>query len=193
MKKMTLLLGTFLSMVLISCTGDPGPPGRDGFDGVDGVDGLDGEPAQVFEVEGVNLGYNDVDNIFQTALAFQDYTNFEVLPEDAVLVYRFDGVIEFEDGNESNAWGQLPQNFFLNEGTLQYVVSHTDKDVEILIDGNFDLSGISTDFTDDQVFRVVIVPGIAASQASFDEANISDVMKTFGLVEKDVKKIRLNP
>lgn len=192
MKNIAVIFGAFLTLFLISCEGDPGPPGPPGFDGIDGVDGEPGIQGQVFEVNGVNLDYDAADNLYTTALAFQDYTGFEVLPEDAVLVYRFDGVVEFEDGSESNTWGLLPQNFFFDEGTMQYVTSHTEKDVQILIDGNFDLSGISADFTDNQVFRIVIVPSVAASNAKMDRANIASVMSSLGISEKDVQKIRMN-
>ena len=192
MKNIAVVLGAFLTLFLISCEGDPGPPGRDGLNGFDGVDGEPGIQGQVFEVNGVNLDYEPNDNLFSTALAFQDYTAFEVLPNDAVLVYRFDGVVGFEDGSESNAWGLLPQNFFFDEGTLQYVTSHTQKDVQILIDGNFDLSQISTDFTDDQIFRIVIVPGVAASNAKMDRSNIASVMSSLGISEDQVQKIRMD-
>lgn len=192
MKKITLLFGAFLTLFLISCEGPQGPPGPPGLDGFDGIDGEAGIQGQVFEVNGVNLGYDVEGNLFQTALAFQDYTSFEVLPNDAVLVYRFDGVAGFPDGSEFNSWGLLPQNFFLEGGTIQYVTSHTEKDVQILIDGNFDLANISTDFTDDQIFRIVIIPGVAAATAKMDRSNIESVMKSLGLTEKDVQRIQIN-
>lgn len=192
MKNVAIVLGAFLTLFLVSCEGDPGPPGFDGIDGVDGENGLDGEPAQVFEVEGVNMNYDAAENLFTAALSFEEFTSFEVLPNDAVLVYRFDGVISFEDGGESNAWGLLPQNFFFDQGTLQYVTSHTERDVQILIDGNFDLSSISTDFTDNQIFRVIILPGLPALEAKMDKSNIQNVMSHLGITEKDFQKIRMN-
>lgn len=189
MKKITVVLGAFLTLFLISCEGDQGPQGPEGIPGLNGEDGIQG---QVFEVNGVNLEFSPEENLFITALGFEDYTSFEVLPNDAVLVYRFDGVADFDDGSEFNSWGLLPQNFFLEQGTIQYVTSHTERDVEILVSGNFDLSGISTDFTDNQTFRVVIVPGEAASTAKMDRANISSVMSSLNVSEKDVQKIRMN-
>lgn len=195
MKKTTLVLGAFLTLFFVACEGPAGPPGLDGFDGQDGQPGLDGEPgieAQVFEVEGVNFDYSAADNLFETILVFEDFTSFEVLKEDAILVYRFDGLVDFQDGSSEDSWGLIPQNFFLAEGTMQYVPSHTLLDVSILIDGNFDLSTLSTDFTDDQIFRVVIIPGVVAESAKVDQSNISAVMSSLGLEEKDVKKIKLN-
>lgn len=192
MKNVAIVLGAFLTLFLVACEGDPGFDGIDGPQGPQGPPGINGEQAQVFEVDGVNMDYDATQNLFKAPLSFQDFTTFEVLPNDAILVYRFDGVVGFEDGSESDSWGLLPQNFFVDQGTIQYVTSHTQKDVQILIDGNFDLSGISTDFTDNQLFRVVIVPGVSASTAKMDKSNISSVMSSLGISEKDVQKIRMN-
>ena len=63
------------------------------------------------------------------------------------------------NGGSADAWSALPQNFFLGNGDIiQYVFNHTFFDVELLIDGNFDLSLLGSDFTSDQVFRIAVVP-----------------------------------
>ena len=142
MKTINTILGAFLVLFIVACEGPAGPPG---FDGLDGLDGLDGEPGiqgQVIEVDGVNFGFDPDANLFSTIIAFSDITNFEVFESDAVLVYRFDGTVDLDDGSTADAWSQLPQNFFLPEGTLQYVFAHTFVDVELFIDGNFDLDAI---------------------------------------------------
>ncbi|QLG46445.1 collagen-like triple helix repeat-containing protein [Costertonia aggregata] len=183
MKKAILVLGTFLTLFMVSCEGPVGPPGFDGRDGAPGLDGRDGEEATVFEVTEVNFEYlNDI-NSHVAAISFT------ALPSDAVLVYRFDGTTEI-NGNVENLWSLIPQSFFLPEGTIQYTYTHTPADVEILIDGNFDLSTLSADFTQDQIFRVVIIPGQFASSKS-DKSNIVSVMNSLGLGEKDVKKITM--
>ncbi len=195
MKKFNIILGAFITLFFIACEGPQGPPGFDGFDGRDGLDGLDGEPgiqAQIFEVDGVNLTYINTDNVWETVLNFSDFTSFEVLKEDAILVYRWDGSIEFNDGEIADAWGLIPQNFFVDQGTIQYVPSHTLRDVAILIDGNFDLSTLDVDFTDNQLFRVAILPGVAASGAKLDTSSMSSLMSSLGISESDVKKINLN-
>lgn len=191
MKNVAIVLGAFLTLFLVSCEGDPGPPGFDGLDGQDGLDGLDGTSAQVFEVEGVNFNYVGADNLYEAVLPFGDFTSFEVLANDAVLVYQFDRTVDFEDGVTENVWNLIPQSFFLDQGTIQFTSGHTTKDVEILISGNFDLANLSADFTDNQIFRIAILPGVAAS-AKMDKSNMAAVMSSLGITEKDVRKVRMN-
>ncbi|WP_036498173.1 hypothetical protein, partial [Nitrosococcus oceani] len=81
----------------------------------------------------------------------------------------------------------IPQNFFLSGGTIQYVSTHTSNDVQIFIDGNFNMANISTEFTDNQIFRIVILPSEFAPNAKVDKANIDAVMRTLNLEEKDVR------
>lgn len=193
MKKVTLLLGAFLTLFLISCEGPQGPPGFDGFDGQQGPQGPAGEDGlegQVFEIDGINFGYNPDTNLQNTIITFGEETNFEVFESDAVLVYRFDGEIELDDGSFANAWSLIPQNFFLPDGTIQYTAAHNFIDVEIFIDGNFDLANLSSDFTQNQFFRFVIVPGSFLT-SKIDKSNIGSVMSYLGVSEKDVQKIKL--
>ena len=139
MNKFSTILGTFIILFFAACEGPQGPPGFDGLDGLDGQDGLDGIQGQVVEVEGVNFGYDAQANLFSTLITFSDVTNFEVFESDAVLVYRHDGIIDLSDGSTADAWTQIPQNYFLEGGTIQYVFAHTFVDLEIFIDGNLNI------------------------------------------------------
>ncbi|NHF61248.1 collagen-like protein [Flavobacteriaceae bacterium TP-CH-4] len=192
MKKATLVLGAFLTLFFISCEGPQGPPGFDGLDGLDGLDGQDGIQGQVFEIEGINFGYDAGSNLWTALETFADYTNFEIFESDAVLVYRFDGQIDLSDGSTADAWSLVPQNFFVPEGTIQYTVAHTFVDFEIFIDGNFDLSLLDPIFTDDQIFRVVIVPSEFLQNNDIDKSNISSVMGKMGLELNEVQKIHID-
>ncbi len=195
MKKATLLLGTFLTLFFISCEGPEGPPGLNGFDGLDGVDGQDGAPGiqgQVFEIDGVNFTFDASSNLWSSLFAYEDYTDFEIFESDAVLVYRFDGQIDLSDGSTADAWSLIPQNFFVAEGTMQYTTAHTFVDFEIFIDGNFDLATLSTDFTDNQSFRVVIVPSEFLQSTDLDTANLSSVMGRMGVALDQVQKIHID-
>ena len=192
MKTFNTILSAFVLLFIVACEGPAGPPG---FDGLNGLDGLDGEPGiqgQVIEVDGVNFGFDPGNNLFSTIIAFSDITNFEVFESDAVLVYRFDGTVDLDDGSTADAWSQLPQSFFLAEGTIQYVFAHTFVDVELFIDGNFDLSGIDTAFTDDQSFRFVVLPSEFAGTSRMDTSNLTAVMSALGIEEGDVLKIQMN-
>ncbi|PRX55465.1 collagen-like triple helix repeat-containing protein [Flagellimonas meridianipacifica] len=192
MKKINTIFGAFLLLFIVACEGPEGPPGFDGLDGAPGPEGAPGIQGQVIEVDGVNFGFDPDNNLFSTLITFSDETNFEILESDAVLVYRFDGTIDLDDGSTANAWSQLPQNFFLAEGTIQYVFAHTFVDVELFIDGNFDLSGLDTAFTDDQFFRIVILPSEFADSSRMDTSNLSVVMSAIGVSESEVQKIQMD-
>ena len=87
-----------------------------------------------------------------------------------------------------DTWSLIPQNFFLNDGTIQYVYNHTASDVEIIIEGNFDLSNLSTDYTNNQIFRVVVVPSnYLASHNELDITNYNSVMKELNIKTSDIK------
>ncbi|MBO0340057.1 MAG: collagen-like protein [Bacteroidota bacterium] len=192
MNKFSTILGAVIVFVFAACEGPQGPPGFDGLDGLDGLDGADGIQGQVVEVEGVNFGYDAEANLFSTLITFSDVTDFEVFESDAVLVYRHDGIIDLNDGTTADAWTQIPQNYFLNEGTIQYVFAHTFVDVELFIDGNFDLSTLSTDFTDNQLFRIVFVPSEYAESPDFDASNIESVMSHLNIDEEHITTLDIN-
>ncbi len=178
MKKSLLLLGTFFTILFISCDGS------DGRDGQPGQNGLDGIQGQVFEVEDVDFNYIAADNLYETILNFGDFTSFSVEANDAVLVYQYDRSVEFGSDVE-DIWNLIPQTFFYDEGTIQFVPGHTTRDVEILITGNFDLSALDDSITQGQIFRFVILPGVAAA-GKMDKSNISAVMSSIGVSEDDV-------
>ncbi len=121
MKKINLLFGALVTLFFISCEGPQGPPGLNGFDGSRWRRWFGRHSSAVFELDVVNFDYNDPDNLYETLITFSDFTNFETRKADAVLVYRYDGPVEFQSGSTEDSWGLLPQNFFLNEGTIQYV------------------------------------------------------------------------
>nr|WP_297785974.1 collagen-like protein [uncultured Allomuricauda sp.] len=192
MNKFSTILGAVIVFVFAACEGPQGPPGFDGDIGPQGPPGAPGIQGQVVEVEGVNFGYDAQANLFSTLITFSDVTNFEVFESDAVLVYRHDGVIDLNDGSTADAWTQIPQNYFLNEGTIQFVFAHTFVDLELFIDGNFDLSNLSTDFTDDQLFRIVFVPSEYAESTDFDASNIESVMSALQINEEQITKLDIN-
>ena len=70
--------------------------------------------------------------------------------------------------------------------------AHTFVDVELFIDGNFDLSALSTDFTDNQSFRIVFVPSVFANSSKMDTSNIENVMSALGIEENQVMKIDID-
>ncbi|WP_340198911.1 collagen-like protein [Ascidiimonas sp. W6] len=179
MKHFGKLLLAF-SVLFISCEGDPGPPGFDGLDGLDGESLL----GTVFETPAINFNQG---NDFSASFDFP--TNFEVFESDAILVYLLEDVTGDGNGGEADIWTPLPQTFFLNEGTLLYSFNHTFFDVALFLDGNFDLSLTPDGFTQNQIFRIVVVPAEFGQASNVDLSNFSQVMKAMGKSEIDIIKM----
>lgn len=154
MKNILLFLALSSTILFTSCTGDQGPPGQDGINIL----------GQVFEAN-VNFQYDAPNNIYKRLVTIP--TSIEVFESDVILVYRLEGVTSGGD----DIWGQLPQNRFFNNGDIfQYVFDHTFFDVQMLIDGNFDLSLLSSDYTANQIFRIAVVPAeFASTNLTMDE------------------------
>lgn len=183
MKKLLTSLA-IISFLFTACEGDRGPQGPEGPPGEDGINVV----GQTFEFEDVNFDYFGDDNLYSTVIAVPD--EVEVLDSDAILVYRLE-VVE-SDGENVETWSLIPQNFFLdNDRIIQYVYNHTAVDVEILIDGNFDLSDLDTGFTDGQVFRFVVVPSDFAETTNTDVSDFNAVLDALELTENDVHNIQM--
>ena len=90
-------------------------------------------------------------------------SNVEVFESDAVLVYLLTDVVPDGNGGSIDVWSQLPQTFFPVEGTLLYTFDHTFLDVKLLLDANFDLGLLGSQYTIDQIFRIAVVPSEFAS------------------------------
>ena len=162
MKKISLLIA-FLAFTITSCTSDePGPPGPPGEPGVNIL-------GQTFEFEDVDFVYYDEGNFYATVITIP--SEIEIFESDAILVYRRDVI----DGTET--WSMIPQNFFLAEGTIQYVFNHTDADIELLIDGNFDLTTLDGAYTQNQFFRFIVVPSDFAIDTGVDVSDYDAVME----------------
>ncbi len=171
MKRIITFISVF-ALLLTACEGPQGPPGFDGRDGLN----ADEYAALSFEAN-VNFQFFD-DTGLQEAFV---NLPFDILDSDVVLVYRLDEIVTI-DGIPTDAWSPLPQNFFLdNNDIIQYVFNHTFADVKLLIDGNFDLSTLDTGFTQNQIFRIIILPADAIN--GIDISNINDVMSAFNVTE----------
>lgn len=167
MKKISLLFA-FIAFSLTSCSSDePGPQGPPGEPGMNIV-------GQTFEFEDVDFEFFAADNFYATVIEIP--TDIEVLESDAILVYRREVI----DGTET--WSMIPQNFFLSDGRIiQYVFNHTASDIELLIDGNFDLSTLDGAYTQNQFFRFIVVPSDFALDTNVDLTDHDAVMQALDL------------
>ncbi|MDF9797754.1 hypothetical protein OKW21_003017 [Catalinimonas alkaloidigena] len=188
MKRFTLPFFCALFCFLSACDGPVGPEGPIGPQGPPGEDGLDGVNilGSVFEIEGDFSSENEYGFGFE----FPE-DEIEVFESDVVLVYISWEQIEVTDEPPINIWRLLPQNAFLDGGTLQYNFDHTFVDVNIFLDGTVDLSTLGTEYTQDQIFRVVVLPAdysTSNARKDVDYSNYEEVIRTFGLDDSDVKR-----
>ncbi len=183
MKKTLLIFSAFLSLFFIACEGPEGPPG---FDGRNGQDGLNGEEfiAQAFEVN-VDMNYNADANTFEF-LASGYEGGAEVFADDVVLIYRLEEV-----NNGVDIWRQLPQPVITDNGTAFYNFDFTQGDYSIYLEPEFDGNLIGVDLTDDQWFRIVIVPAEVLSSSKMDKSNVQNVLDAMGIKEEQIQKYTL--
>lgn len=170
MKKITLLFA-FIAFSLTSCSSDePGPQGPQGPAGEPGVNIV----GQTFEFEGVDFEYDAEENIYFSGLI--DFpAEIEILESDGILVYRR------QLFGSTETWTLVPHNFFLEDGIIQYVYTQTDTNIELLIEGNYDLSTLADTYTQDQFFRFIVVPSDFALDTGVDLSNHDAVMQALEL------------
>lgn len=163
MKKLMFLM---VLVVGAACQGPMGP---------EGLPGEDGEiiASKAFEIE---VDFNDANDY-----AHLEEYGFNVLSSDVTLVYALWGA---ENGKD--IWRLLPQQVFFEEGLLQYNFDFTDVDVNIFLDATFPLSTLSSQWTNDQVFRVVVVPADLVGRPNY--ADYDATMMRFNLTDKDFQK-----
>ena len=161
MKRIVSALFVF-SLLLFSCQGE------------DGIDGQDGGifTASAFEIE---IDFNNA-NSYEY---FEDY-GFQVYPSDVTLVY-----ILWETNNGQDVWRLMPQQVAFDQGTdnesvLIYNYDFTQTDVRFFLDGTVDFDNLASEWTQNQVFRVVVAP--ADNVDAVDTSNIDAVI--------DVNKIQ---
>jgi len=165
MKNLFLLLAISATIILTSCEGPSGPPGPQGPSG-DTLLGL------VFEA---NINFTEGNEYFRRINYPSDMVVYE---SDVVLVYR----LEYVD-NGIDVWSPLPLTYFRPQGTLLYTFDHTFVDVDIYLYANFDLNTLGSDFTDDQIFRIAILP------AEYGDANLTmeELMSNLQIDTSDIE------
>lgn len=169
MKKLLTLI--LCSVFLLSSCGADGPPGPQGPPGEEGIYIV----GKTYEYD-VNFTYFPEENLYSAYLEFP-----AVEPSDGILVYRM-ALIQ-----NTETWSLIPQNFFLSQGIIQYVYTHTNDDVELLIDGNFNLSSLGNQYTQAQVFRVIVVPSDYATTSGVNVRDMSAVMRSLNIQVDDIQ------
>ena len=161
MKRILSLISVF-ALLLTSCEGPQGPPGFDGFDGQDG--GL--IVSSAFEIEIDFNAANDYSDI--------EAYGFDVFPYDVTLVY-----ILWDTIDEQDIWRLLPQTVEFEDGTLVYNYDFTQTDVSFFLEGTTDIDNLGSEWTQNQIFRVVVVP--ADNVGRRDYSDIKTVIEAYGI------------
>lgn len=159
--KALLLLATVI--FVSSCEGPQGPPGDPGTNIL----------GTVFEIQGDFTADNDY------LLYYQFPSNFEVYDSDVVLVYML-----WEQTNGLDVWRLMPQTVALKTlypnssetDILQYNFDYTYTDVQIFLEGTMDFSTLLPAETDNQVFRIVVLPADFVAQKSVDINDMNSVL-----------------
>ena len=190
MRKVSFVLSALITLFMVSCEGPIGPPGFDGLDGLDGRDGQDGQ-------DGVNILGTVID--IEGDFVADDYSIFyefpqtvEVFESDVVLVYLLWDQTTDADDQPVDIWRLLPQTRILDQGLLQYNYDFTFFDVNIFLEADFDLGTLLPGDTDNQVFRIAILPAELLAGSRLDRSNIKAVMNALGASEEDVVKVQLD-
>ncbi len=161
MKKFIVLI---ISLALISCEGPQGPPGPPGFDGINIL-------GNVFEA---NVTFSP-GNGYSSLIPFPN--NYEVFESDVVMVYLLEEQVSDPSG-PIDVWTPLPQSFFLNDGSqVVYNFNHTFLDVNLFLDGNVNLNSLGPGFTNNQIFRIAVLPAEFADSFDGNLENYNEVIQ----------------
>jgi len=165
MKHISYLILVFASFFMMSCEGDPGPQGPQGPAG-----GL--LVSSAFEIV---IDFNADDDY-----SFIEAYGFDVFPSDVTLVY-----ILWDTVNGQDIWRLLPQTVEFEDGTLVYNYDFTQDDVSFFLEGTTDLDNLDDAWTQNQVFRVVVVP--ADNIDSLNLSNLQEVMQATNIETFNVR------
>ena len=169
MKKILLLFTALGMFSLTGCNKDDDRTDNDTY-------------SEVFEVDNVNFTTTNTVNSISIPLDPVIYTS------DVILVYRLSGTDSGKD-----VWEPLPTTYnFTNDDKLSYYFDFSIDKVVVYLESNFSLVSQSA-FTQNQVFRVVIVPGYFSktTKAGIDYRDYNAVIKAYGINEKNMKVIKL--
>lgn len=177
MKKLIPLL-LIISVLFAGCKGDDGAPGADGVNVV----------GTTIEIDKRNF---NTGNNFAFTFKFTDVTKAKVLESDAVLVY----VLWDVTTGGGPIWRLVPQSILASRG-VRYNFDYTPLDFSIFIekeDASFDLASLSNEWTQNQTFRIVIIPSdfTARKSAEVDYSDYEAVKAQFNL--EDSKIIKYSP
>jgi hypothetical protein len=139
------------------------------------------------------IDYDTISEVFEVTRSFNSGNNYSsliifphtIFPSDMVLAYRLDAVV-----NGTDVWKLMPQTYYFNNGTLdfRYDFDFTQYDINIFMEG-FDLATVSTNYRNNQVFRVVIIPANFINKTAINYQDYNAVIKALKINESKILKI----
>ena len=169
MKKLLVLFAAIGLTALAGCEGPQGPPG---------VPGRTVE-AEVFELRNVNFDY-------EPGIGYSIYGTLvpNIFDSDSVIMYR---LVDLIDSN-TPVWQQIPRTLYLEEGEVDYDFDFSKEDYQIYLGGTF--FPIGSDFTTNQTFRILILPGYFSKKV-VDYSDYNAVIKAYGIDDSKVKQLQV--
>ncbi len=140
-----------------------------------------------------HIDYDTISEVFEVTASFNAGNNYSrlitfntpIYSSDVVLVYHLYDVVGGDD-----IWRLMPQTYYFGASDeLVYNFDFTKYDVNLFLDANFDLATLSSTWTQNQTFRIVIVPAAFSNKTTVDYSNYEEVIKTYNIDESKIKKI----
>lgn len=172
MKTINRILLILTIALFSACIGEEGPMGPPGEDGVNIL-------GSVYEIKG---NFNSAN---EYSLYYKFPTN--LVDGDVVMVYVLWKQVSDNHGGLLDVWRPLPQTAILNEGIFQYNFDYTLGDVQIYLEG--DLNILSSADTENQIFRIAVIPADLVSSKSVDVNNLNAVMKAIQVTPDKIKNM----
>lgn len=170
MKKILLLFSAVGMLSLTSCNNDD-----DNYGDGDTI-------AEVFEVANVDFNAGDYSVVVPL--------DPEIYNSDMVLVYR----LTDDPDTSLDVWELIPRTLYMDNGDeIDYDYNFTTQDVLLYMGVQGDLADYP-EYTQNQVFRIVIIPGYGSNFRTSANAldqfkDYNAVIKKYGISDKNVKQL----
>ncbi|MBP6757344.1 MAG: hypothetical protein KA210_14475 [Bacteroidia bacterium] len=134
-----------------------------------------------------------ISEVFEVTTSFNSNNNYSrlvtfnppIYSSDVVLVYHLYDTVNGED-----IWKLMPQTYYFSDGgELDFNFDYTRYNVNIFLSANFSLTTLPSSWTQDQTFRIVIIP--ASFATSVNKNSIDAVMSALKVEKTEIQKINL--
>lgn len=172
MKTINRILLILTIALFSACIGEEGPMGPPGEDGVNIL-------GSVYEIKGN----------FSPSNEYSLYYEFpeNLVDGDVVMVYILWDQVSDNHGGLIDVWRPLPQTVLLNDGIFQYNFDYTLGDVKVYLEG--DLNVLNSGDTNNQIFRIAVIPADLVTSKSVDVNNFNAVMKAIQITPDKIKNM----